>query len=129
MKFTMKLWTLVALSALAVASVGKVQAQQPGAAMYVGGTVWTGSENLAGFGKLGFGFNPNGQAFMADAKSVDSNPNTFIRGTWTQQGNMVTITFSNCVYRGHINGNVLSGTGQFNNGHSWDFSLVLFKNR
>src|SRR5207253_173413 len=73
---------------------------------------WTGSENLAGYGKLTFVLQPGGKATMYDAKNT-------VPGTWSQNGSQVTIEVG-ATYHGTIHGNVLSGQG---NGTSnpWSF--------
>ena len=59
-----------------------------------------------------FGFNADGTVRMADANTKPNDPRTFIQGHYTQNGNQVEIRFSNCVYRGQINGQVMTGVGQ-----------------
>jgi len=83
------------------------------------GTTWSGTENLAGFGKLTFQFEPDGKAVMIDAQ-------TKVNGKWSQSGNQVTITFSNCVYTGAIQGSVLAGNARYTTGTdaTWTFSLT-----
>jgi hypothetical protein len=100
----------------------------------VAGSIWAGRENLQGFGFLAFGFNPNGQAAMADAETQKNNGHGRIAtGTWSQNGTAVTIRFKDCVYSGQIKGDVLSGTAQFvtgrNQGLSWSFSVRLQPNQ
>jgi hypothetical protein len=91
----------------------------------VAGTTWTGNENLPGFGKLSFVFRAGGAATM-----IDTNGNT--EGTWTQNGNDVTINFQGCVYQGRINGQTLSGSGRITSGaqsgQTWSFQVALQKN-
>ncbi len=81
-------------------------------------TTWNGSENLGGYGKLSFQFKANGQAVMIDAKNT-------IPGTYTVNGNQVTIALPGAaVYQGTVNGNVFSGTGK-DNTRTWTFSVNL----
>src|SRR5262249_50199493 len=87
------------------------------AAASVSGTTWTGTENLQGFGKLTFQFQASGAATMTDA-------NTSVQGSWSQNGNQVTISFTSCVYTGTINGRVLSGNARSNIGQVWTFSVT-----
>jgi HEAT repeats/PBS lyase HEAT-like repeat len=89
----------------------------PGVVGNVAGTIWEGSETLPGFGKLKFQLEPDGKAYMFDAKSK-------VTGTWTQTGNQVKITFKDCVYDGTINGDVLAGNARFFDGATWTFSVT-----
>jgi hypothetical protein len=87
-------------------------------------STWTGSENLPGYGKLTFEFGADGAATMIDTKGETP-------GTWTQNGNEVTIRFDGCVYQGRVNGQTLSGsarlTGGPNQGQTWSFQVRLQK--
>jgi hypothetical protein len=53
-------------------------------------------------------------------------------GTWTQNGNDVTINFNGCVYQGRINGQSLTGSGRITSGgqsgQTWSFQVTLQKN-
>ena len=92
--------------------------QPPVATARLAGTVWSGTEDLAGFGKLTFQFDADGKATMIDAK-------TRVLGKWAQAGDQVTITFSNCVYQGKLQGSSLTGTARYTTGEaSWTFSLT-----
>jgi hypothetical protein len=128
LRFSVRCWLPVALLTLTcwtVAGVPAVVASPPSAPVQAGNSVanttWSGSEDLAGFGKLTFQFKGNGAVTMTDAKSS-------VPGTWTQNGSKVEIRFSNCVYIGYIDNNgVLSGTAAYttgpNNGLSWSFCV------
>lgn len=84
----------------------------------VAGTTWEGNETLPGFGKLKFQFEPDGKAYMFDAKSK-------VTGAWTQTGNQVKVTFKDCVYEGTVSGNVLAGNARFLDGAQvWTFSVT-----
>jgi Caspase domain len=68
-------------------------------------THWSGSEDLANFGKLAFATYANGRAVMVDAHNTTE-------GIWRKQGNQITLSFANgaIVYTGTLNGTTLSGT-------------------
>ncbi len=85
----------------------------------VAGTTWSGTENLSGFGKLAFRFEPDGKAVMIDAQST-------VNGSWAQKGDEVTITFKNCVYIGAIQGQTMTGNARYtvDSNTSWTFSLT-----
>jgi hypothetical protein len=93
--------------------------------MNIVGTTWNGNENLPGFGKLTFAFRANGAATMIDAKGQTE-------GTWTQNGNDLTINFNGCVYQGRITGLTISGSGRLTagaqTGQTWSFQVALQKN-
>lgn len=79
---------------------------------------WVGSETLANYGRLEFRFQANGQVIMIDTQG--SHP-----GTYTVQGNRVTLTFGGVVYNGTLNGSTLSGFA-YNVGNAqqkWTFSV------
>lgn len=81
-------------------------------------TIWSGAETLSGFGSLTFQFESDGAAVMIDAKST-------VQGTWTQNGNLVTIAFQNCTYEGQLLGDVLSGTARYTVGAgAWGFTVT-----
>ncbi len=88
----------------------------------VAGTVWTGTEALAGFGALTFEFHADGKAVMIDARST-------VGGTWSQTGNQVTVIFRNCVYIGRIQGNVLAGNARATEGASRDWTFSVTRNQ
>jgi hypothetical protein len=82
------------------------------------GTTWTGTESLAGFGKLAFEFQGGGKVVMHDARSK-------VNGTWKQDGDRVTLTFSNCVYEGTMKDGGLSGKARFTDKDTaWTFSVT-----
>jgi hypothetical protein len=80
-------------------------------------TVWSGTEQLAGYGKLTFRLLAGNRAVMVDARSTQT-------GSWRQSGNRVTLTFDKgrIVYRGTLSGTTLSGTAQ-NGRTTWTWSL------
>jgi S1-C subfamily serine protease len=82
------------------------------------GSSWSGSETLAGYGRLRFDFQAGGRATMVDAKET-------VAGTFTVNGQSVTVTFygGSVVYSGRINGNQMAGTA--NNGrNTWTWNLT-----
>jgi Caspase domain len=81
------------------------------------GTVWSGSERLAGYGKLTFRLKANNRATMYDARDT-------MEGTWHQQGSQVTLRFDDgrVVYRGTLNGETLSGSAS-NGERRWTWSV------
>jgi hypothetical protein len=81
------------------------------------GTVWSGSEQLAGYGKLSFRLKANNRATMQDAQET-------MEGTWHQQGSQVTLRFDEgrVVYRGTLNGDTLSGSAS-NGEQRWTWSV------
>lgn len=83
-------------------------------------STWSGTENLANYGKLTFQFHGNGVATM-----IDSDGST--RGTWNQNGNSVTLTFHNgtVTYTGRINGRTMAGNANINQGSTWQFNLQM----
>jgi hypothetical protein len=90
----------------------------PGTGAAITGT-FIGSETLAGFGRLEFRFAANGQVTMVDARQT-------VAGSYTVNGNNVTLTFFNggCVYTGAISGQTLSGTGRNTaSGTTWNFTV------
>jgi hypothetical protein len=89
----------------------------PGKGPRLAGTVWVGSERLAGYGKLTFRLQTGNQAVMVDARDT-------MTGTWRQNGNQVTLTFADgrIVYRGTLSGATLSGTAE-NGRTNWTWAL------
>jgi hypothetical protein len=127
---THALWNpLSGAPAAAPAAGGPAPAGTPAPAPVVtasiAGSTWNGNENLPGFGKLSFVFRAGGAATMIDAKGQTE-------GTWTQNGNDVTINFNGCVYQGRINGQSLTGSGRITSGgqsgQTWSFQVTLQKN-
>jgi hypothetical protein len=108
-------------------ATGQPVAGQPAAPVAPGvkdiaGTVWKGSENLQGYGALTFEFHAQGKAVMIDTAGRTE-------GTWTRNGDEVTINFGGCAYRGRISGRTLSGMGENlsgnNAGKTWAFRVDL----
>jgi hypothetical protein len=123
--FRLAIGTL-ALALTLITGSNLAQAQEKQAPINVSKTVWGGGEILPGAQKatlLMFGFGADGKAIMVDEESAKQNKG--VTGTWTQNGNQVTITFGNCVYRGTLNGDILAGTAQFNTGETWTFAVKL----
>jgi hypothetical protein len=89
----------------------------PAAPQGLAKSVWIGSESLQGYARLEFRFEAHGKVTMIDTDG--SHP-----GTYTQQGNTVTLRFydGGVVYSGTINGTVLAGTAQ-NGKATWNFTV------
>jgi len=85
------------------------------------GTTWQGQETLSGFGNLKFVFQGGGQVTMYD---VQKN----YPGTWTQQGNRVTINLPSVqlTYTGTVNGTTIAGQGSDPKG-KWTFNVSKSK--
>ena len=83
------------------------------------GTVWVGSEDLPGFGKLIFRLQKGDRAVMEDARET-------IEGTWQCTGSKVTLRFDEgrVVYEGTLSSTSLSGTAT-NGQNSWTWSTRL----
>lgn len=98
----------------------KLQVKQAQAAT-LANAVLTGKEDVNNGGRLGFSLQQNGVAIMVDAVST-------VKGSWTQEGNKVTIRFKNCVYQGTLAGDILTGKGTITEGpqtgSSWGFRVV-----
>ncbi len=79
--------------------------------------VWRGSETLQGFGALSFTFEGNNRVVMTDVKARSV-------GTWSQQGDTVTLQFSSgrVVYQGRMSGSTFSGTAS-NGATRWNFTV------
>src|SRR2546423_11944838 len=76
----------------------------------VRGTVWFGSEDLPGFGKLEFELHADGKAIMYD---YPKEVKTTVQGKWSQKDASVVITFSNCEYQGTVRDKRITGTARF----------------
>jgi hypothetical protein len=87
----------------------------PAVAPALAGTTWVGKETQ---GDLRFEFKPDGTVIMVDG--VTPQP---VRGHWTLQGNEVTIRFANCVYRGQVNGDRMTGRGVLDQ-DTWGFEVT-----
>jgi len=113
-KLNRALIVLVAVAALYAPNAAQAQ----GISRNLSGTAWVGGEDITGRPtKLGFAFQNGGGAVMIDA--VSPNP---VKGNWRQDGDQATVTFGNCVYRGRIQGDRITGTAQMNGGgRPWVF--------
>jgi hypothetical protein len=83
----------------------------------LGGSVWSGSEDLGGYGALQFEFFAGGKVVMTDARDR-------VSGTYTQAGAQVRLAFFNgrVVYSGTVSGQQM--TGSAGNGKSdWKWSV------
>jgi hypothetical protein len=98
--------------------VNPVPVNPPPAAAGLAGSQWVGSETLQGYAQLTFQFGQGNNATMIDNDGVT-------KGSYTQVGNQVTLSFYNgqVSYKGTINGNNITGTGQ-NAAKSWTFTLT-----
>lgn len=68
------------------------------------GSTWSGSETLAGYGRLAFAFQGNGQVTMDDKDGKTP-------GSYVQTGNSVTLTFQGTIrYTGTVSGRDMSGS-------------------
>src|SRR5260221_6748823 len=104
---------LLLIVAVWLSSASSASAQQT-----VSGT-WAGTENLNGFGKVSFTFCSDGKVTMVDAQST-------VKGSWTQNGTSVSISFANCEYRGSLEGSSIRGAAYFTAGTSrvqWSFAV------
>jgi hypothetical protein len=82
-------------------------------------SIWVGTEDLPGYGRLEFQFN-NGKVTMIDAKSTTEG--TFTHDTVTHT---VVCTFpGSSVYTGTIVGNTLSGTARDEH-RTWNFTVTF----
>ncbi|MFO0966368.1 MAG: hypothetical protein U0793_12395 [Gemmataceae bacterium] len=93
----------------------------------VANTAWAGVEDLSGAPtKLGFAFRGDGKCVMIDQMSPGE-----VKGSYHQEGDQVTIEFANCVYRGRLEGNRLSGSAEFTQGErlTWNFSVEFLPPR
>lgn len=77
----------------------------------IAGTTWSGAETLADFDVLTCQFNAGGEIILIDAKNPERGS---VRGNWKQKGTTVEMRFPDCVYRGCIDGNAITGTAEFN---------------
>ncbi|HZZ78095.1 MAG TPA: hypothetical protein VFE62_06235 [Gemmataceae bacterium] len=84
----------------------------------VGAAIYSGKENLAGYGKLSFTLEANNKVIMHDAKST-------VHGTYSRSGNQVTLNFPQvqATYHGTMNGFQISGFGSDAKGNRWSFSV------
>jgi len=112
---------LLVIAIVVGVGIALVGAMKPANANGLGGTSWQGSENLANFGYLAFDLRSNGNAVMTDAARHANGP---VHGKWSQNGSQVTITFTNCVYRGTIENGAIAGTATSDFGPSWSFSVT-----
>jgi hypothetical protein len=117
-------------AALLAVTLGLAAANQAQAQARVGGvanTVWLGTETAPGFDLVAFGLEGDGTAFMYDVKRKALDPKTYVKGSWTQNGDTVQIRFRDCVYTGRITGDILAGSAQFTSGSRagevWTFSV------
>jgi hypothetical protein len=83
-----------------------------------GDPVYTGTENLKGYGKLSFTLQSGGKVVMHDAKQT-------VHGTWSKSGNQVTLSFPQvgATYHGTMNGFQISGHATDTKGQNWTFSV------
>src|SRR5262245_45645717 len=89
----------------------------PGGAKALGGSVWSGSEDLGGYGALQFAFSAGGKVIMTDARER-------VSGTYTQTGAQVRLAFfyGRVVYNGTVNGQQMTGSAS-NGKTDWKWSV------
>lgn len=111
---------LFALTAALFVSASAADAQMIGKRL--DNTAWVGMETVTGSPtKLGFAFRADGVCIMID----DVTPGE-VKGSWRQEGDSVTISFGNCVYRGRIEGNRLTGFAEgLGGGGRWNFEVTF----
>jgi hypothetical protein len=82
------------------------------------GMVYSGSENLQGYGKLSFTFQSGGKVIMHDAKSS-------VTGTWAQSGSQITLNFAQvgATYHAGLSGNQMFGYAVDTKGQAWSFNV------
>jgi hypothetical protein len=94
----------------------------PGQVLNLAGPTGSGQENFSGgWTKLSFQFQQGGTVTMADE-------NQKYQGTWTQNGNQVTIQLPDIVttFQGTVTGNTITGQGQGGAG-PWSFNVAKTK--
>lgn len=91
---------------------------RPGTGQAIGAMVFSGSEKLAGYGKLSFTLESGNKVIMHDAKST-------VNGTYSRSGNQITLNFPqvHATYHGTMNGFQISGSGADTKGNRWTFSV------
>ena len=84
----------------------------------LGRTLWSGSEELDGYGDLKFDFSSDGDVVMIDKDGKNA-------GTCSIEKNRITMSFYNntVVYTGTINGRQITGTAT-NGTTTWNFSVT-----
>lgn len=112
------LWNLAGQNAGVNQNQGQVQVNQVVTANMVNSN-WSGTETFGGVKTLAFQFQANGQVVM-----VDFQGNRF--GTWTQNGNQITISIPSIstTYTGTISGNTFTGQGSDPTNGQWTFNLT-----
>lgn len=83
------------------------------------GTQWSGTEDLAGFGKLTFQFLKDGKAIMIDTAGTTE-------GTYELADDVVVISFKDgeISYAGKIKGNTLSGAASSKQPATWTWKVT-----
>lgn len=116
--FIAAVFTVMPMVASAQAPAVEQAVQGPNQPMQVAHSIWSGREEINDNGVLHFAFRKDGSVLMIDANSE-------VNGTWTQQGNTVTIRFSNCFYTGTITGTAMSGRAVATEGPplAWNFNV------
>lgn len=77
---------------------------------------WSGTESLAGYGKVSFNFQPGGNVTMIDRDGTTP-------GNYNQNGNNISLAFGPVTYTGTVNGNTMSGTAS-NGQTTWTWSAA-----
>ncbi|MBX9680212.1 MAG: hypothetical protein K2X38_15740 [Gemmataceae bacterium] len=113
--------TPVAPAGPAAPAAVRIMETPPAAAVRaIPGSCWVGTEELNQNGKLHFGLKKDGTAVMIDAQSA-------VTGRYVVEGDRVTLTFTNCVYRGVVRDGVMTGdavvTAGANRGMCWKYQV------
>ena len=92
--------------------------------MSIAGTTWTGSSPEAGEYTMVFLKEGQLQYILNVMQNGVTAPRT-IKGTWKQSGNNVQIVIGNSysVLQGAIDGNIIKGEGNNQEGVSWKWTL------
>ena len=80
-------------------------------------SVWMGTEDLSGFGKLRFDFCTSTEVVVRDAKDAST-------GKWKMTSATVRLVMAGSEYVGQVNGDTIIGTGRSKQGGvSWKFAV------
>jgi hypothetical protein len=106
-------WALSVRGDLRLAVAGRRPSPPP-----AGEAIWSGTEDLTGYGKLASRFAGGNRVVMQDRDGATE-------GTWEQRGNTVTLRFydGSVVYTGTMSGTVLSGTAT-NGRTTWGWTVT-----
>lgn len=101
-----------------------IELKPPDANMSIEGTTWTGSSPEAGEYTMAFLKEGQLQYIISVMQNGVTSPRT-IKGTWKQSGKNVQIVIGNSysVLQGAIDGNIMKGEGNNQEGVSWKWTL------